>query len=436
MSLNNKLIQVTLSLIMGLIATSCIEENVAQIQKSTSHSDAIYTSDDPGYHLAQALSIALKDHSIRQFVHDKVEKRFDGDLNFLFALEQNEAIGSNNSRSTSFKEALFGKAHENLRVAIPLKEEPLLQIALRFAPSIEQVWDSENYHPIVVYLPYGTNLDMTSTLPAFNQEGHFFNFEVDKFPSKPIIVISHNERVKNVSRSKIEKLRSLSTNSELSPDDGCILSREPIMIDEENYYYTYTDLNCGGSGPADLPGSIDGQEDTNENCHREGSNLYDHISRVKFTNMEELNKAESYISGAPEIFFFVFTGSQEGYLQSIKKWIPKVDRSEWKDCPLFSDCYTEWHYPDLEVMYWDKEVFGEILKYQWFEHDEGDPVKFTTTFNSKLEDGTTVTNSFEVNISSEDKDLGYSLVYFCEDATSTKYKVYETGSLFYALELR
>jgi hypothetical protein len=223
----------------------------------------------------------------------------------------------------------------------------------------------------------------------------------------------------------------------LAPDDGCLLNAEPVLITEDAYYYTTSDLNCGGTGGVPLqPGSVSGGQETQDHCDREGTTLYDHISRVKFVNMEELLKAESYFDGAPEIYFFVFTGSNNGHLQSFQKFIPTVDRSEWKDCPLLSNCYTEWHYPDLEVMYWDKTEYGEILKYQWFEQDLGDPLKFTTTYNSKLDDGSTVTLSFEVTISEKDFNLGHTIVNFCEDATATDYKVYETGKMFFALELR
>ncbi|MGB3183763.1 MAG: hypothetical protein WBB45_20390, partial [Cyclobacteriaceae bacterium] len=200
--------------------------------------------------------------------------------------------------------------------------------------------------------------------------------------------------------------------------------------------YTTSDLYCGGQGGGYVPGGLDGGQGTESDCDRDGTELYDHISRIKFVNMEELNDAEKYIDGAPEIYFFVFTGSNQGHLQSFQKFISKVDKSEWKDCPLLSSCYTEWHYPDLEVMFWDKSFFGQIIKYQWFEQDLGDPVKFSTTYNSKLDDGSTVTLSFEVTISDKDFNLGHSIVDFCEDATATEYKVYETGKLFYALELR
>ncbi|MGB3181131.1 MAG: hypothetical protein WBB45_07055, partial [Cyclobacteriaceae bacterium] len=200
--------------------------------------------------------------------------------------------------------------------------------------------------------------------------------------------------------------------------------------------YTTSDLYCGGQGGGYVPGGLDGGQGTESDCDRDGTELYDHISRVKFVNMKELNKAEDYLSGAPEIYFFVFTGSSQGHLKSLKKYISVVDRSEWKDCPLLSSCYTEWHYPDLEVMFWDKEEFGETLKYHWFEEDNGDPVKFTTTYSTQLVDGSTLTNSFEVNISENDFDMGFSLTSFCEDAQATSYKTYETGRIFFALELR
>ncbi|MGB3180427.1 MAG: DUF3103 family protein [Cyclobacteriaceae bacterium] len=398
--------------------------------------EAEYSTEDAGYNLAQSLAVALQSSKTRHFVKNKIDERFDGDANFLFALEKDQPLGGDNARSLTFSQALFGAGEANSRTMQQLKDDPLLQIALRKAPGVTKDWNPDNEHPIVVYLPYATNTDQISSLPAFDQEGNYFAFDVTTFPTEPILVISHNERVKPVSRSMIDKLRAQRHNGQTAPDDGCLMDAEPILVTEEDYYYTTGDLYCGGQGGGYVPGGLNGGTGTQSDCDRDDTELYDHISRVKFINMKELNDAEWYFHGAPEVYFFVFTGSSQGHLQSFQKFIPKVDHSEWKDCPILSDCYTEWHYPDLEVMYWDKATFGETIKYQWFEQDLGDPIKFSTTYSTKLDDGTNMTLSFEVTISDKDFNLGHSIVNFCEDATATDYKVYETGKLYYALELR
>jgi hypothetical protein len=398
--------------------------------------EAEYSTQDAGYNLAQSLAVALQSSEIRHFVKNKIDERFDGDANFLFALEKDKPLGGDNTRSLTFSQALFGASEANHRTLQHLQDDPLLQIALRKAPGVTKDWNPDNEHPIVVYLPYGTNIDQISSLPAFDQEGNFFAFNVTTFPTEPILVISHNERIKPVSRSMIDKLRAQSQNSQIAPDNGCLLDAEPILVSEEDYYYTTGDLYCGGQGGGYVPGGLNGGTGTQSDCDRDDTELYDHISRIKFVNIDEFLNAESYIDGAPEVYFFVFTGSDQAHLQSLRKNIPAVDRSEWKDCPLLSECYTEWHYPDLEVIFWDKPEYGEILEYQFFEADNGDPVKFTTTINKKLDDGTTLSNTLEITISDNDYDLGNVHVRFCEDATQQNYKVYEPGSVYFALELR
>ncbi|MGB5976803.1 MAG: DUF3103 family protein, partial [Cyclobacteriaceae bacterium] len=398
--------------------------------------EADYSTNDPGYNLAQSLAIALQSNDVRYFVKEKIDERFDGDANFLFALQKDQPIGGTNERTLSFSQALFGSSKANSRTLQNLQDDPLLQIALRKAPGVTKDWNPGSEQPIVVYLPYGTDTDQVRALPAFDQAGNYFSFDLSVLPTEPILVISHNERVKPVSRSVVDKLKSQRLNGQTAPDDGCLMDAEPVLVTEQDYYYTTSDLYCGGQGGGYVPGEVNGGTGTQSDCDRDGTELYDHISRIKFINMQEFLNAEKYIDGAPEIYFFVFTGSGQAHLQSLRKNIPAVDRSEWKDCPILSSCYTEWHYPDLEVMFWDKPEYGKTLKYQFFEADNGDPIKFTTTINKKLDDGTTISNTLEVNISDNDYDLGNTLVRFCEDATQQRYKVYEPGSIYFALELR
>ncbi|MFA0962812.1 DUF3103 family protein [Roseivirga sp. BDSF3-8] len=438
MLFNQPIKKITLAVLGVIIAFGCQEEFQEPATPNPLPA-ATYTTQDRGYALAQALATAMASQELRHFVKQKIDQRFDGDANFLYALQEQQPVSEGEAlRSLTFGQALFGKDQAGQRRARSLEAEPLLQIALRKPPGVTKDWDPAREHPVVVYLPYGTDARRVSTLPAFDSQGHYIDFQVDKLPTEPILVISHNERVRPVPRHHVDKLRHQAAQGQLAPDDGCILTTDPILVTDDAYYYMTTDLNCGGTGGY-VPGGLDGgsgTNDTQDDCDRDGSPLYDHISRVKFVNMKEFKAAENYLDGAPEVYFFVFTGSNQAHLQSFRKNIPLVDRSEWKDCPLLSDCYTEWHYPDLEVMFWDKEEFGEILEYQWFEADNGDPIKFTTTVNKELDDGTTLSSTLEVTVSDNDYNLGNALVYFCEDATQAAYKLNETGSLDFALELR
>lgn len=436
MILNLKSYKAILALSLTILLLNCQGTKDEVVKPEAALPEAEYSTQDAGYNLAQSLAVSLKSTEVRKFVKNKIDEHFDGDANFLFALEKDRPLSGTNSRSLTFSQILFGKGNANSRTLQKLKDDPLLQIALRKAPGVIKDWNPDSEQPIVVYLPYGTDTDLVSSLPAFDQQGNFFSFDVATLPTEPILVISHNERVKPVSRNVIEKLKSERQNGITAPDDGCLMDAEPVLITEEDYYYTTSDLYCGGQGGGYTPGGLDGGQGTQSDCDRDDTELYDHISRIKFINMEEFFNAEKYIDGAPEIYFFVFTGSSQAHLQSLRKNIPAVDRSEWKDCPILSSCYTEWHYPDLEVMYWDKPEYGEILEYQFFEADNGDPIKFTTTINKKLDDGTTISNTLEVNISDNDYNLGSTHIRFCEDATQQEYKVYEPGSLYFALELR
>src|SRR5690606_18512060 len=134
-------------------------------------------------------------------------------------------------------------------------------------------------------------------------------------------------------------------------------------------------------------------------------------------------------------FLIVFTGSSTPGLEKITKYLPKVDRSKWKNCNVFQKCSMDWVYTDIEVLYWDQDEFGDTMKYHFYEHDDGDPYTISSSITTDFGDGVKHTNTISATITKKDYPLGESFVRRCESAVSSNFKIYETSRFYFGVWL-
>ncbi|WP_026951231.1 hypothetical protein [Algoriphagus mannitolivorans] len=378
---------------------------------------------DPGFRFASALSSGLKDEAVRKFVSENIQDQFDGDLNFLYYTTKGKSLGGPNSKSITFEEALFG-SQSNFRTTEPsLEFDPLMQVALR-GPEEQLIDFSEIDEGIsVLYIAPGQDLKSNPIVPMITEGGEVSEWDIRTVPATPVLVISQNERLVKVPKNPAARIQS---------GDACLQSATPYFSDDINDYYFYTDYYCGGGGLIDNPpggGSSTG-------CDRDLNSNWERIDRVRFTTMEELNEASNWADGAPEVFFIVFTGSSQPNLAQVKKFIPKVDRSKWKDCSVFN-CKTEWVFPNnLEVFNWVKLDYSQTITIQWYEYDPGDSVTEEREFTYKDPiTGIEYTRTETVVTSDNDEYLGMTPVEYCNDATGTDAKMYTTGKIDFVLRI-
>lgn len=381
---------------------------------------------DPGLSFAAALSSGLKDKSVRKFVSDNIQDQFDGDLNFLYYTTKGKSLGGSIAKSITFEEALFGSQSNFRMTTSSLEFDPLMQVALR--GSEEQLVDftgiEENIP--VLYLSPSQDLEADPFVPMITEGGALSTWDMRTVPDKPVLVISQNERLVKVPKNAGARIQN---------GDSCLQRATPYFSDGGNYYYFFTDAFCGGAGGiGGNPGEGSGGGSTG--CDRDSNSNWDRIDRVKFITMKGLREAESWATGAPEVYFIVFTGSNQSNLAQIKKAIPEVDRSKWKDCSVFT-CNTEWVFPEyLEIFNWDRQNYSQIITIQWYEYDPGDSE--TDEREVKYKDpntGIEYTRTETVVTSNNDEDLLMTPVEYCEDATGTDAKLYTTGKLHFVLRI-
>lgn len=379
---------------------------------------------DPGLTFAAALSSGLRDESVRKFVSTNILDQFDGDLNFLYYTSKAQSLGGPNSKSVTFEEALFG-TQSNFRVKeASLEFDPLMQVALRGPEELLLDFSEIEEGIPVLYIAPDQDLESNPIVPMITENGTVLEYDIRIVPEEPVLIVSQNERLVKVPKNPSARIQS---------GDACLESATPYFSDGLNDYYFYTDTFCGGGGIVENPGGGTGGGSTG--CDRDLNNKSDHVNQIKFESMDALEWAEPWIDGAPEIFFFVLTGAEQAHLQSLRKNVTEVDRSKWKDCGVFSGCITEWHFVDIELLHWDRTLYAEVIKFQWFERDGGDPITFTTGTTIPNPGGGTINTEISFTISHKDDNLGETFVSYCDNASFTNFKIHSTSSLLFGLRL-
>ncbi len=380
---------------------------------------------EPGLIFAAALANGLKNENIRNFVFDKTQDQFDGDFNFLYFTEKDQSLGGPNSKSLTFAEAIFGDQSNFRSTESSLEFDPLMQVALR--GNDNQLLSMEDLAPNtpVLYISPNQNLKTNPIVPAINSDGEVSEWDIRNVPDQPVLVIGQNERLVKVAKN---------SNARIAVEELCLESATPYFSDGTNDYYFFTDYFCGGGGIGGTPGG--GSGGGSSGCDRDINSTWERLDRVKFTTMQELSDATGWQDGAPEVFFIVFTGSSQSNLAQIKKAVPKVDRSKWKDCGIFN-CRTEWVFPEnLEIFHWDKQNYSQIITIQWYEYDPGDSEteEKEVTYKDPIT-GIEFTRTETVVTSNNDEDLLMTPVEYCNDATGTDARIYTTGKIEFVLKI-
>lgn len=214
-----------------------------------------------------------------------------------------------------------------------------------------------------------------------------------------MIVISANERL-------------------IARPHGSILTSSPYFTTEEYDYYfidqpIYDDIPYEPSG-------------TTAHCERDDRMGKEEIVSFKFTSDRDLDAAESWLMGAPELFVRVFLIKPTGAIDPLDLTLSKVDRSKYKNCGLFS-CKTTARSVNMEVVTWDFALYGTSMKYMWYEHDDGDPITVKTSFSTSFKDDsgitTTVGGEISYTITQKDHFITSAMVEYCDDADGYTYGV-------------
>jgi hypothetical protein len=418
-------------MLAGLLLVSCSEledspQQMKELERIAKKSQI--NLNDPGLTFASALASGLQDESLRSFVFDKTQEQFDGDFNFLYYTEKNTPVGGVNSKSMTFEEALFGES-SRFKLSNSFTDfDPLMQVALRGEDEDLYSIESLGADVPVFYVSPDQDLEQNPTVPVFYPDGEVGEWDINQVPEEPVLIVGLNERLIKVERGANQRI-ALST---------CLGASDPYFSDGMNDYYFIDDYMCGGTagGGNGTGGSGGTGTGGTTGCDRDQNSNPDILDRAKFESMYWMDQAEAWLDGKPEVYFILFTGGNSGSLAQLPpKSLPRVDRSKWKDCGLFS-CNPEWVYNiNLEIFNWDLQFHGQAVNIRFFEYDPGDSE--TRSFSVSVKDaaGNSQTFTSSTTLSNNDFDLQGSQINYCEDVTGTDLKIHTTGRFNFGIKI-
>jgi hypothetical protein len=138
---------------------------------------------------AQLLASAVPDKSVRSFIKEESNKKFDGDYNFLVNKTLETKVGS-----LTFKEKisrLNKNTHlKSTNVFESVLQNEKLQVSV---PVLIDKWDV-NKHELLVAVAVGVVDGETDYVYAYDSKGRAYLLDAKVEPDVPVIVIGNNER--------------------------------------------------------------------------------------------------------------------------------------------------------------------------------------------------------------------------------------------------
>ncbi len=386
---------------------------------------------------AHQLAASLKEPDMRRFIREEVLQQFDGDYNFLLGTHLNKPVRitepSGRVREVTFKEALFDPQPANARSSADdfldslQQYYPLLQIAVpELANASAETWDEENDLPLIAVIPRSTQ--GLEYILAYDSEGNEHQLPINEEPTEPIIVISENERLIGVPKEKNGRVDGL-----------CPLSIDPYYSTPTKNYYFLNDYyeaqnlcslgggSSGGGGPGG--GSAGGGTAT---CDRDIKNTKDELVKMKVNDYNDFKRINDWFDGGQEFIATIIMAKANGSVIQLQKAVTGKD-GDFRDCSWFN-CQTIWRNSGVEIVTWDKSIYGDTMVYDWIERDTGNSIEVSVDISTKI-NGTTVTATAKRTITDEDDILKSSAVEYCDAANGDGY-LYNTGYVSFYVRQR
>lgn len=141
--------------------------------------------------LAKLFAKAVTDASVRQQIQGEVAKRFDGDTNVLYQTLTAISELQTQSGGTNIKQSLTALQSGGSSLEQLVRSIPRLQVAM---PAGFDAWDASSEVPLVGFVPVDADDKTIREIKVFDAEGNMQLLDARALPSKPVILLSQNER--------------------------------------------------------------------------------------------------------------------------------------------------------------------------------------------------------------------------------------------------
>ncbi len=403
------------------------------------------------------LASSIGNKEFRSMIKKEAQLMFDGDydilikkLDYMWLPTQHmqvkellvSSVNNNNLKSIS---SCPGNVPDDGFFERVQKTVPNLQVSV---PVHCDEWDTENYIPLVAYLPLDYDESTTQYITAFDIYGKRYELSLDVEPENPVIVVGISERIDEngekigteaeyyeVQPSGLIKPEGLLKSTPTGPSD-LIISHGPARsiilqwsdVKDETAYEVWRMHQPDETQFLKLATTSQNDNGYVNNCTTVGAKVWYKvratnddgfsswspimattvsarndgewlkIKRMKFSK-SALKAVENWVSGAPELRLRVVKGSETG--ASI------VYTSGRMEPRRRNDIQDEWWNNEVQIFTWHTNTYGTVLTFDWQEEDNISKYDFT------------------VNASYEAKELGGKI----KAGGSVKFTVDKNGSI-------
>jgi hypothetical protein len=388
---------------------------------------------------ALILASSMGDNELRSTIKEEAQLMFDGDYDILTNKLENRVLPE---KSIQIKELLSITHSQSALKSSNLKSnnisgEEFLERIKKAFPNLQvsvpvhcDEWDTENYIPLVAFLPFDYDEHTAKFITAYDINGKKYKLSLDEEPSEPVIVVSRSERVdENGELIGLEaeyyeidsaKNNSVSINLKSAPTAPTSLnlmhgdSRQVILewsdvANETSYevwrkhtgetqFWKFATTGQNDNGyinswiaegakvwykiraiNSDGYSAFSPIMATTVSARNDGEWLK--IKRMKFSN-SALKAVEKWASGAPEIRLRVVKGAENGATTVFTSG--RMEPSRRKDID------GTWWNKEVSIFAWYTNIYGTVFTFDWREEDWDDNVEFTisASYEDKLDNGT------------------------------------------------
>ena len=447
-----------LLLLCFALITGCFEEPPIPLTSFDVQSDMLVTQNDKlTAKIAPRLLNAFQYPEVREKAKELILEEFDGDYDLLFSYfaDQEVEIEKHGVRERVSVRSLLqekpdSNEHDVLRsgtfpssktmglIDSVRKFYPLLQLSL---PILEHMtpedWNTEHDALPLAIIP---NKIVNDQVPVIYPNGTQSTLSASEYPTSMVLILRNSERVIALPRAK-----NSSFNANLELVDDCI--GDVFFQDEYSDYVlldTYHDAQnvCTINSIPNNTNPPNEDDPTDPVCDRDMKNTKDELVGFQFNGVDRIRRVvegddndKSWFSGHLEIHVDIILGTATGEINTLKK-VFHGTRTDFRKCGfLWTNCRTRWFATEVEIVTWDKTIYGDRMRYSFIEYDGGESTrKESYSFTTKIND-IPVTISGEQEFQQNDDSLGNSLVEYC-DNTDDDGTEYDTGTLKFNVSQR
>ncbi len=403
---------------MLLLLAACTKQTFIEPASQLILADYATEADLLAVDIGKRLAKSLEDEDFRKFVGEELKKQFDGDVNFMVLKTEQDAINSRRP-GKSFLEMLYPQENMSGRTAgISTlienleKNYPLLQVAF---PELEagdvNDWLANPTAIRVAVLPadYTEAAGITGAI-AFDAQGNQTIVPLKEEPNETVIVLTRNERVIGIPKETLSSGRISQFDCPIEQ-----LNITPVYESDEIIYYDRYLLEAAcnpapGNGGSNPPAPL-----INCSCDRAcNPNRIEMIAKVRFPSTTQLQKAEDWPLGKPEMRFVQMRNWDTGVTSFMDAPFTSGKRKDWKN--------GKWVTMNRMFNYWNLEDNGDTEAYFVFEEDDvpwaWQTYDKTHTLISKINgENIIVKDTWTSAKGLSAKDLGVMDAYFCDNTT-------------------